>query len=318
MTPPELSVIVPAFNEQRFIARMIATTRAHTAGISTEIIVVDNGSQDRTRELAVAAGADLVLQAAGTVAAVRNAGAARAQAPVLAFLDADVFLTPQWAQRIRQVMENVRATRLLTGSWVSVPDDGTWIERHWFRPLEHGGNSHINSGHLIISKNLFDEIGGFDARLRTGEDVDISSRAAESGAQVVDDAGLRVIHEGYPKTLGEFVRREIWHGTGDCQSWRGFSRSRIAILGALVLHMQVAAWIASFAWGDPGWGLFSLAVSLVLSFLASLYRYRSVTLGTRVTTTILYYFYLVARGLSLYKRKARTPQPVAAAGGGRH
>lgn len=318
MTTPELSVIIPAFNEERLIAQMIEAVRAHTGAFQTEIIVVDNGSRDRTRELARAAGAHQVVQASGTVAAVRNAGAALAKAPIFVFLDADVFLTPQWARRMLTVIKDVPPRKMLTGSWVSVPDECTWIERHWFKPLEHGGNSHINSGHLIISRALFEEIGGFDAALRTGEDVDISHRAAEVGADVLDDPLLKVIHEGYPKSLGEFIRREIWHGTGDCQSVRGFMGSKIAIIGALMVHIQLVAWFASILLGDPTWGILASAGAIGVCFLASIYRYRSVPLVTRLTTTVLYYFYFLARGLSLYRRSTGRKQPVAEAAAGRH
>lgn len=318
MTAPDLSVIIPAYNEQRLIAQMIQAVRAHTSAFQTEIIVVDNGSRDRTQELARAAGADQVIQASGTVAAVRNAGAAIARAPLFAFLDADVFLTSQWAQRMQEVIKDVRNSRLMTGSWVSVPDDCTWIERHWFKPLEHGDNSHINSGHLIISRALFEQIGGFDAGLRTGEDVDISRRAAEGGARVVDDPLLKVIHEGYPKSLGEFIRREIWHGTGDCQTLRGFMGSKIALIGAGILHVQLVAWIVSLVLLDPRWGLLASAAALGVSVFASMYRYRSVSSLTRLTTALLYYFYFMARGLSLYRRSTRRVQPVAEAAAGRH
>lgn len=300
MIKPVLSVVIPAFNEERFIGRQLAVLRQHTTAFPVQIIVVDNGSRDKTRELARNGGADLVLEEQGTVAAIRNAGAQYAEADVLMFMDADVFPTEDWACHILKVIEQVRESRLLTGSWVSVPESCSWLEKNWFKPLEHGQNTHMNSGHMIISKRLFKELGGFDPVLRTGEDFDISMRACAAGAKLVDDVSLRVIHEGYPKTLAEFMRREIWHGTGDCQSWRVFFRSKIAVLGFLVVHGQLVGWVASLLLREPAWGLIAICGSLALSLLASVYRYRSVGLRTRIVTTVLYFFYFIARGLSPY------------------
>src|SRR5690606_32421845 len=156
-----------------------------------------NGSTDETLALARSGGADVVLQAPGSVAAVRNAGATEASADVLLFLDADVFPTELWAQELHGTISRLKADeRLVTGSWVSVPDDCSWLERFWFKPLENGRNSHINSGHLILSRRLFEELGGFDVALKTGEDFDLSMRAKDRGATIHDDPKLKVIHEG--------------------------------------------------------------------------------------------------------------------------
>lgn len=318
MPTPDLTIVVPAFNEERFIGRQVESLRRHTRELAVEIIVVDNGSTDRTVELARAAGADLVLTQQGTVAAIRNSGAQRSAADVLAFMDADVFPTQQWAERIAAVVKEVRADPLLfTGSWVSVPDDCTWLERHWFKPLEHGKNTHINSGHMIVSRRLFDTLEGFDAKLRTGEDADISMRAVSAGATLRDDLELRVIHEGYPHTIGEFLRREIWHGTGDWQTLRTLLSSKVAAVGFFVLHGQVAGWLTSLLTANPWYGIVATATSLGLSFAASRYRYPSVGVPTRIITTGLYFAYFLARGLSPYAalRKATRRKP---ANGARH
>lgn len=301
MSTADLSIIVPAFNEAKFIARQMRELRRHTPGLDTQIIVVDNGSTDGTRELAREAGADLVLQAGGTVGANRNLGVRAATAPVLAFMDADVFPTEQWRERIAQVVAEVRANPdLLTGSWVSVPDDCSWLERHWFLPLEHGANTHMNSGHMIISRQLFDRVSGFDPKLRTGEDFDISMRAIQSGAALRDDVTLKVIHEGFPHTLAQFFRRETWHGAGDWQTMRTLLSSKVAAVGFVVFHSLVAGLAAALLLRSPAPLAAALALGLALSAASSWHRYRRIGLATRLVTTILYFVYFIARGLSPY------------------
>jgi glycosyltransferase involved in cell wall biosynthesis len=209
-----VSFILPVRNEQRWIAQTLRNLRAHVpAGLDYEIIVVDNGSLDRTREIADEFGVDLLLQTRGTVAAVRNTGVRRARGEVLVFLDGDVMLTSAWRDRFTATCARLRADpRCVTGSTVRVPEHPTWIEKQWFARQQQRAHTHINSGHLITSRSLFDQLGGFCEGLETGEDYDFCVRARALGATIENDAALPAIHEGFPKTLRNFFRRELWLG----------------------------------------------------------------------------------------------------------
>ena len=81
----KLSVIVPAYNEAKWIQRCLSSVfaalqaNAHP-GLSSEVIVVDNNSTDGTGELARTAGARVVFEPINQIARARNAGAASASA----------------------------------------------------------------------------------------------------------------------------------------------------------------------------------------------------------------------------------------------
>src|SRR5687768_18403295 len=95
----KVSVIVPAYNEERLLAGSLAATRDamrafDAAGWTSELIVCDNNSTDRTAEIARAAGATVVFEPHNQIGRARNAGAARATGRWLVFVDADSHPTP--------------------------------------------------------------------------------------------------------------------------------------------------------------------------------------------------------------------------------
>jgi len=89
-----VSVVIPAFNAEAYVAEAIASVSNQTLR-PREVIVVDDGSTDRTAAVAEAAGAVVVQQKNAGVGAARNAGAAAASHPWLAFLDADDCWRPE-------------------------------------------------------------------------------------------------------------------------------------------------------------------------------------------------------------------------------
>lgn len=97
MGRPELSFIIPTLNEEVHIGGVLDAIRTQVGQrLRYEVVVVDNGSCDQTMPIARSKGA-LCLAAPGcTISALRNLGAARAEADILVFLDADVYLGKGW------------------------------------------------------------------------------------------------------------------------------------------------------------------------------------------------------------------------------
>ena len=89
-----ISIIIPAFNEERLIGETLRQVQAAMAvfpqrGWEAELIVCDNNSTDRTGEVARAAGATVVFEPVNQIARARNSGAAAATGDWLIFVDAD-------------------------------------------------------------------------------------------------------------------------------------------------------------------------------------------------------------------------------------
>jgi glycosyltransferase involved in cell wall biosynthesis len=172
-----LSVVVPAFNEEGYLAATLEHLRAAGAllvsrgGSETEIIVVDNGSTDRTAAVALQHGARVVNEAVHNVGRVRNAGAHASQGDAIVFLDADTLLPPHALARIEEEMRDPRCAggaldllyrpRRRVMSWYL----GGW---RWIGKL---AGIAMGSGQFC-RRDIFTELGGYDETIFMGEDVD--------------------------------------------------------------------------------------------------------------------------------------------------
>jgi glycosyltransferase involved in cell wall biosynthesis len=297
---PDISFVIPAFNEEAVLGRTVESIHRAMAGrASYEVILVDNGSEDGTVAIADELGVRTIIEPGITVAGLRNLGARSSHGQSLVFLDADVVLTEAWAEAIQHTLRKLRDTpRLLTGSWCGVPANPTWIENYWFQPLVHRPNSHINSGHMIMSRDTFFELGGFNEDLETGEDYELSTRALRAGASVVEDPRLAVIHHGYPQSLRAFVRREAWHGRSDFVSRRSVLSSKVAV-ATLIFAALHAALLIALALRSPTIAGVSVSLIVLLCTTASLKRYGPASTGRLLATTAIYYFYFVGRTVAL-------------------
>jgi hypothetical protein len=91
---------------------------------------------------------------------------------------------------------------------------------------------------------MFDAVCGFDERLVTDEDTDISRRLVAAGARLVEAPDVRVIHLGNAKTLREFARKEKWHATSILDTMRKHQMDRPMLLTLAFLVTVVLALLA--------------------------------------------------------------------------
>jgi glycosyltransferase involved in cell wall biosynthesis len=217
-----ISCIVPVFDGERYLAEAIASIVAQTSP-PFEIVVVDDGSTDRTIEVARSFGeaVRLVHQEHRGVSAARNHGARVARGDLLAFLDADDLYLPRKLelQRARfAARPELELCAAYTANFWSpdVADDARDHDPKMTAPWPR----HIST--WVMRSRLFERIGPFDEAMALSQDVDWHLRAESRG----------VVSETLPDVL---TRRRLHmgnvtrHARADC---------RAAVLKSLRGHLE--------------------------------------------------------------------------------
>ena len=189
----KISVIVPAFNEEKLIADSLGSVQASLVafarlGWETELIVCDNNSTDRTAELARAVGATVVFEPVNQIGRARNRGAEAATGDWLVFIDADSYPS---AGLFGEVAAAIQTGRCLAGGCL-VRLEGWRFPTHLVVRLWNGISrlTHWAAGSFIFcDASAFQRVGGFNRDLFVSEEIDLSKRlkklARETGKEMV-------------------------------------------------------------------------------------------------------------------------------------
>jgi glycosyltransferase involved in cell wall biosynthesis len=185
---PLVSVIVPTHNRARLLERTLRSILAQDVR-DLEVIVVDDGSTDETRVMAVADPRVIVVHnpAPAGVSAARNAGIARARGTWVAFCDDDDLWSPAKLSRQLSAAEAAHADwaytgdvnvddqlRVLSGGPPLDPEAVAATLPRW-NPLSSGGSN------VVVRSRVLSAVGGFNPELRRTEDWDLWIRIARVG-----------------------------------------------------------------------------------------------------------------------------------------
>ena len=204
--------MVPAHDEEVLIGATLRSIcgAGDAAGVSYEVIVVDDASTDRTAEIAAAAGARVVPVAARQIAKARNAGAAAASGSTLIFVDADTLITPVVVQATLRAIE----AGAVGGGAPARLDDASpgyakflmWLVAGTSRVARIAGGCYF-----FCTKPAFEQAGGFDERLFAGEEIALSRALNQQGRFVilhdkVVTSGRKMRTYSFRELLGTLVR----------------------------------------------------------------------------------------------------------------
>lgn len=298
----DLTFVIPCLDEEEEITITIESIRDSVpSGVSFEVVVADHGSSDRTVERASAAGARAFAFPDVKLGELRNCGAREARGGVLVFLDADISLTDQWGRAFPETLKRLQGgERIVTGSRTRYLHSDHWTARGFgMEPNPSGEVPYIGTAHLVVSRSLFFEMGGFRADLESGEDEDFGARAWTAGVRVVADPYLEAIHRGAPGSTWGFFLRHLWHGMGDGGSWRQWFRSKTALMGMLVVWAHSMLIPLTYPLRVIPWGLWWVWVLLIVTPpCMKWWGCREFVSRKDVAASLgAFYLYFIARGL---------------------
>jgi len=219
---PCISFIIPVFNSEQYIARCLCSIRNLCfSAAAYEVLIMDNGSTDRTHQIMRDLGFTFQVIPKVNVSTLRNRGAALAQGDYLAFVDSDVELTPRW---LHNGLASFADSRVVAcGCFPGVPPEATWVQQAW--DIHQRGRQAIDkpesvpwfaSMNLIVRRNAFLAISGFNENLETAEDVDLCYRLGQCSV-ILYNRAMEAIHWGEAPDLRTFWRKEVWRGLGNVQ-----------------------------------------------------------------------------------------------------
>lgn len=242
-----------------------------------------------------------------TISALRNEGVKKTEANYIAFIDADMYLSPDWVCKMIHELE-IDKSRAIVSSYEHIPENATSIEKIRVLLNNQSKDSKVpfmTGRNLFLTRETFNAIGGFPENLITAEDYYFTGKASDLGDLYMSSKSF-AIHLGEDKNYKEMFRKEIWR-----------SRSNyISMLGRKVPLSEVPSlliplWIAFTYVGLPLSLLFCDYTLLIIATLIGMFFFPVFLYGLRCwkicegnvsifNTFKFYSVYFAARGFGVF------------------
>ncbi|MBD2665487.1 hypothetical protein B6N60_04365 [Richelia sinica FACHB-800] len=244
MSDIQISAIICTYNRDAYLGAAIDSLLAQDFTGNFEVVVVDNGSSDRTREVVAQRETDprlkYVFEPTIGLSVARNTGAKFAQAEILAYLDDDAVASPQWLQVLYRAYQDNPKIAIAGGKvtllWPPNTQPPQWLSTGLAGNLgayDLGDEIHYiqqpgltpRGLNYSICRSFLTSIGGFDPHLgRVGknllsnEELQMTEFALQRGWQVVYLPQALVAHNVSPERLKPswFLNRGWWQGISEC------------------------------------------------------------------------------------------------------
>ena len=242
----DVSVVISTYNRATQLGATLGALLCQRAdGIRWEAIIVDNNSTDDTPDVVqsyIARGAielTYVFEARQGLAFGRNAGIARARAPLIAFTDDDVCPAPDWVLRIKRCFDEHPANDFIGGKvlpcWREEPP--AWLTPDHWSPLalvDYGNEMFVVNqqrpvcvvgANMAFRREVFDRIGLFSPELQrvkdgigSSEDYDLQIRLLDAGGSGLYAPDIVVMSEVQPERTTKRYHRHWYAGHGGFSS----------------------------------------------------------------------------------------------------
>lgn len=211
---PLVSVVIPAYNAAAHIGDALTSLRAQTCE-DIEVIVVDDGSVDNTSEIVSQGFPEVrcIRQANGGASSARNRGVQEARGEWVAFLDADDAWHPDKLRAQLALMQRHRSVRLCRTLCAETPltdlsalpdaPDGLPAHEVTSSLAPTLMNPYFTTSSVMVRRDAFVAVGGFDTGLKIAEDVDLYLRLLVDAPAVLLLNAVAVFKRPVPGSLGD-------------------------------------------------------------------------------------------------------------------
>ncbi len=215
---PRVSVVIATYNRADSLARLLAALDAESRSRLAEVVVVDDGSTDRTHEVIASQGVRRVVTRHGGPAAARNAGWRAAAGDLIVFTDDDCVPAPGWLEGLIAPLCRDPSIEGVGGEIVPLVhgfiEDFASAERLAGHGVtEEGDVRYLVTANAAFRRSALERSGGFDESFAhpAGEDVDLSVRILAHGGRLVLATRAMVAHD-YRSGLRSLFRTYWRHG----------------------------------------------------------------------------------------------------------
>jgi len=304
----KVSFVIPALNVEKTITKCLKSIFDQDTNEKFEVILLDNGSQDKTIELASQFGIRIFKEPGKSVAALRNLGAKFSRGEIIAYVDADCMIARNWLEKALRYFNNFKIGAV--GSPTRVPDNATWVQKAWY--VQRKGSDKVEevewlpTENLLVRKEAFLEVGGFNEDLVTCEDVDFCYRLSKR-YKIISDPDIISIHLGEAKNIAHFFRKELWRGKGNIKGLfsHGFKVSELPsilypvyyLFFLLFFLIAIGIFVLKQNYYPLVFSIFMLVIPpIILAFRVCIKKKEFKWI---FALTILFFVYGVARALAL-------------------
>lgn len=221
---PSFSIVVPVRNGEAVIGRCVESLLAQRYPANRfEIIVVDNGSNDRTAERAAAQPVHLVACAVPGPSAARNAGVRSSEADLVAFTDADCVADPDWLAELAAAFDDA-GVGAAGGPIEAFVHPGRGLVERFAEDVQPLRNFQRGEGEFLpylfganaaYRRELLLAVGGWSEALGTAEDVELAWRLQLRTGTRIHYRPAAVVFHHHRSTVGGLAQQYWVYGHGE-------------------------------------------------------------------------------------------------------
>ena len=193
---PEVSIVMPAYNEETTIVQTLASLCNNITKWSVEVIVVNNNSKDKTEELVKACGVNCILETTQGITPARNAGLAQARGKYILDADADTIYPVDWIEEmVKPLADDSKKVAMTYGVFSFIPVGSTGRFTYFFYEYLSDLTRYYNTLFKTEAVNVY----GFNSGFRREEGLQVDSFNHPPGTNEDGYLALKLKNKGFGK-----------------------------------------------------------------------------------------------------------------------